>query len=250
MTRSPLVRAALLSVAGSLAFVPVAGAQTGGDGFLFKPPIGSFTLRAGVERALGNSDVFDFARERLTLGSNAFTGVNLGVDLGIALSDRFDLVLGAAHARTSARTNFRNFVDQDDQEIQQTTGLARTPVTASVRAYLAPRGRSVGRFAWIPNRFSPYVGAGGGAMWYRFTQKGDFVDEQSLDVFSANLRSSSWTPTAHGLAGFDLSVTPHVALNTEARYNWARATMSEDFGNFDRIDLSGLGVTAGLTFRF
>jgi opacity protein-like surface antigen len=250
MIRSSLVRVALLTVAGSLALAPVAGAQTGGDGFLFKPPIGSFTLRAGVERALGHSDVFDFARERLTLGSNAFTGVNLGVDLGIALSDRFDLVLGAAHARSSARTNFRNFVDQDDEEIEQTTGLARTPLTASVRAYLTPRGRSIGRFAWIPTRFSPYVGAGGGAMWYRFTQQGDFVDEQSLDVFPADLKSSSWTPTAHGLAGFDLSLSPRIALNTEARYNWARATMSEDFGNFDPIDLSGLGVTAGLSFRF
>jgi opacity protein-like surface antigen len=251
MTRLSFARGiAARAVAATLVLAPAAGAQTGGDGFLFKRPVGSLTVRAGVERALGNSDVFDFARERLTLGSNAFTGVNLGADLAISLSDRFDVVLGVAHTRTSAHTNFRNFVDNDDQEIEQTTALARTPITGTVRAYLVPRGRSVGRFAWIPNKVAPYVGAGGGTMWYRFSQEGDFVDEQTLDVFRANLRSSSWTPTGHALAGLDLSLTPHLALNTEARYTWARAMMDQDFGNFDRIDLSGLGVTAGLSLRF
>ncbi|GLC26265.1 outer membrane beta-barrel protein [Roseisolibacter agri] len=239
-----------MALAAVLALAPAAGAQQGGDGFLFRPPIGAITLRGGVDRALGNSEVFDFARERLTLGSNAFTGFNVGVDLSINLSDRVDVVLGASHARSSAKSEFRRFVDQDDLPIEQTTALARTPITASVRAYLTPRGRSIGRFAWIPSRVAPYVGAGGGALWYRFSQEGDFVDEETLDVFPATLRSSGWTPTAHGLAGVELSLSPHVALSTEARYTWARAAMSDDFTNFDRIDLSGLVATAGLSLRF
>jgi opacity protein-like surface antigen len=242
--------AAALALTASLALAPAAGAQSGGAGFLFRRPVATLTLRGGVDRALGNSDVFDFSKERLTLGSNAFTGVSVGADLGIVLSDRFDLVLGVAHSRTSARSEFRRFVDQDDQPIEQTTGLARTPIGASVRAYLVPRGREIGRFAWVPRRVAPYVGAGGGTMYYRFTQAGDFVDEESLDVFDAELRSSQWTVTAHGLAGVDFSLSPRVALNTEARYNWARANMSQDFSNFDRIDLSGLVATAGLTLRF
>jgi opacity protein-like surface antigen len=230
--------------------LPAAAAAQGGDGFLFRPPIGSFTLRGGVDRALGNSDVFEFAHERLTLGSNAFTGFNVGADLAINLSNRVDVVLGVSHARSSARSEFRRFVGEDDLPIEQTTGLARTPVTVSVRAYLAPRGRAVGRFAWIPARVSPYVGVGGGSMWYRFAQEGEFVDEETLDVFRATLRSSSWTPTAHGLAGAEFSLSPRVALTTEARYSWARADMSDDFRDFDRIDLSGLVATAGLSLRF
>lgn len=241
------VAAALVAL---LVLAPAARAQTGGDGFLFRPPVGSLTLHAGVDRALGHSEIFDFSRERLTLGSNAFTGVSLGADLGIALNDRLDLVLGVAHARSTADSHFRKFVDTDDREIEQTTRFQRTPVTATMRAYLVPRGRSIGRFAWIPSQLAPYVGAGGGAMWYRFAQDGDFVDEQTLDVFPATLRSSGWAPTAHALAGLDVSLSPHVALNTEARYSWARAAMDRDFSDFDRIDLSGLGVTAGLTFRF
>jgi opacity protein-like surface antigen len=242
--------AAALALTACLALAPAASAQGSGAGFLFRRPVATLTLRGGVDRALANSDVFDFSKERLTLGSNAFTGVSVGADVGIVLSDRFDLVLGVAHAQTSARSEFRSFVDQDDQPIQQTTGLARTPISASVRAYLAPRGREIGRFAWVPSRIAPYVGGGGGTMYYRFTQQGDFVDEETLDVFGAELRSSEWTLTAHGLAGVDFSLSPRVALNTEARYNWARANMSADFSNFDRIDLSGLVATAGLTLRF
>jgi opacity protein-like surface antigen len=239
-----------MALAAMLALAPAAGAQQGGDGFLFRPPVGAITIRGGIARALGNSDVFDFSRERLTLGSNAFTGFDVGADLAINLSDRLDVVVGASHARSSAKSEFRRFVDQSDLPIEQTTTLARTPITASVRAYLAPRGRSIGRFAWVPNRVAPYVGAGGGAMWYQFRQAGDFVDEQTLDVFPATLRSSGWTPTAHGLAGVEFALSPHVALSTEARYTWARAAMSDDFTNFDRIDLSGLVATAGLSLRF
>ncbi|MGZ8492256.1 MAG: hypothetical protein ACXWZS_08650 [Gemmatirosa sp.] len=244
------LRMAALALTTILALAPTTVRGQSGDGFLFRPPVGSLTLRGGVDRALGNSDVFDFARERLTLGSNAFTGFNVGADLGIALSDRVELMLGASHARSSARSEFRRFTDEDDRPIEQTTALARTPISATVRAFLTPRGREIGRFAWVPARVSPYVGVGGGAMWYRFSQEGDFVDEESLDVFPATLRSSGWTPTAHGLAGIELSLSPRVALSTEARYSWARATMSDDFSNFDRIDLSGLVATAGLSFRF
>ncbi len=244
------LRIAALTLAAALALPTPAAAQGGGDGFLFRPPVASLTLRGGVDRALGNSDVFDFARDRLTLGSNAFTGFNAGADLAINATDRIDVVFGISHARSSARSEFRRFVDQDDLPIEQTTALARTPLTASIRAYLTPRGREIGRFAWVPARVSPYVGVGGGAMWYRFTQDGDFVDEETLDVFPATLRSTGWTPTAHGLAGVEFSLSPRVAVATEARYNWARATMSDDFRDFDRIDLSGLVATAGLSFRF
>lgn len=249
-TPTPGLRTAGVALILMLAATSTAGAQGGGDGFLFRPPTGSITLRGGVDRALGNSDVFDFARDRLTLGANAFTGFHVGADVGIHLTDRVGLIIGASHARSSARSEFRRFIDQDDQAIEQTTRLARTPVGATVRAYLTPRGRTIGRFAWVPARVAPYVGVGGGTMWYRFVQDGDFVDEETLDVFPATLRSSSWTPTAHGVAGIEFSLSPHVALATEARYDWARATMSDDFRDFDRIDLSGLVATAGLSLRF
>ncbi|MDF1503326.1 hypothetical protein [Roseisolibacter sp. H3M3-2] len=253
MRSVPSARAAapLVAAAASLALAPAAGAQSG-DGFLFRAPSGSLTLRAGVDRAAGGGDVFDFVRDNLTFGSRALTGTSLGAEIGVALGSRVDLVVGGAHLRARSRTNYRDFTDADDREIEQTNTFTRVPVTGTLRAYLAPRGRSVGRLAWVPARLAPYVGAGGGAMWYRFEQAGDFIDVDSPDlaVVGGTARSSGWAPTAHGAAGLDVSLSPRVALNTEARYNWARATPVGDFSALDRIDLSGLGVTAGLSFRF
>jgi hypothetical protein len=74
------------------------------------------------------------------------------------------------------------------------------------------------------------------------------VDDQA--IFTDTLSSSRVTPTAHALAGVEYTLTPVVALTSEARYVWARGRMSDDFQGFHRIDLSGLSATAGIAIRF
>ena len=87
-------------------------------------------------------------------------------------------------------------------------------------------------------------------MWYTFKQAGDFVDFRTLNVFTSDLSSSAWTPMAYGAGGIDYSLSPHLSLTTEARYDYARATMNKSFEGFNRIDLSGLSANVGLTVRF
>jgi hypothetical protein len=126
----------------------------------------------------------------------------------------------------------------------------RVPLTASVKAYLANRGRSVGHFAWIPARYAPYAGAGGGAMWYSFQQYGDFIDFATARVFPDRFTSKGWTPALHAFVGADVSLKPRLALTAEGRYQWARSQLSEDFSRFDPIDLSGFALTAGFSIRY
>ena len=76
-------------------------------------------------------------------------------------------------------------------------------------------------------------------MWSRFHQVGDFID----------FASESWTFTAHAFAGLEMNVSPRTFLMGEARYTWARASLSSDFSGFGRMDLSGLSVTAGFGMR-
>jgi hypothetical protein len=229
-------------------------AQTTGKGFFFKQPAASLTLRGGF--ALGgfggDSSIYAFTRRELTLGRGAYHAPSFGADLSIRLRPTLDLVLGAALAGSSRKSEMRDWVDQDDHPIEQTTSLKRVPLTASLKAYVTPRGRSIGQFAWIPARYAAYVGAGGGTMWYRFRQQGDFVDfnSPSLRVFSNTYSSSRWTPTAHVLAGVDRSLNTRLALTTEARYTWAKTEMGDDFRGFDRINLSGFSTTVGLNIRF
>jgi outer membrane protein with beta-barrel domain len=241
--------AALLAAA--LLLAPVAAqAQGSGDGFLFQKPLGGFVLRGGLASTTASGDLYAFLADQFTLDKGDFRAPQIAADLLIRIAPRADLDFGIGFSRSNKGSHFRDWVDLDNNEIEQATSLSRVPATVGARIYLAPPGRSVGKFAWIPTKVVPYVGAGGGMMWYRLRQTGEFIDVATTDVFPDTFESSGWTPTAHGLAGVDYSLTPRFALNGEARYTWAKAKLGPDFEGFDKIDLSDIGITFGLNVRF
>jgi hypothetical protein len=225
-------------------------AQSSGNGLLFGEPVGSIVVRGGYALATANSDLFSFTARQLTLSRRDFSSPVVETDLAVRLAPHADVVLTASYAGVTKPSEFRDFVDQSDNPIEQTTTFQRVPVTVAVRAYLMSRGRSVGRFAWIPTRFAPYVGAGAGMMWYRFRQQGDLIDFNTNDVFAATLESAGWTPAATATVGAEYTVSPRLALTGQGNYLWARGNLNGDFSGFNRIDLSGLSATAGLLVRF
>jgi hypothetical protein len=241
--------AALLAATAIAAVTRPSLAQSAGDGFLFHVPGGSWGVYGGFDHAIASSDVFSFVTKQLTLNRGDFSSAKFGSNLAIRLSPSNDIVFDVSYANVSRRSEFRDWVDQNNLPIEQTTSLRRIPITLSVKHYLAPRGRSIGRFAWIPAARATYVGAGAGFMEYRFHQVGDFVDFQTLNVFHDEFESKAWTPELHALAGVDLALSRIIVLTGEARYTWAKAPMSRDFVGFNRIDLSGISVTAGFSLR-
>ena len=228
----------------------LAQAQGSGQGFLFQRPIGSIAVRGGYAHASASSDLFDFVTNTLTLRRNDFSSPTGQVDLSFRVAPRVDIDLGAGIARSSSPSEYRKLIDQNNQPIQQTTSFERVPLTADVRLYLTAPGRAIGHFAWVPARFAPYVGVGGGMVGYEFKQSGDFVDPSNNNVFTSNLSSSGWAPEAQGVVGADYSLSPRFALTGEAKYLWAKGRLNDSFSTFDRIDLSGFTTTIGLKARF
>jgi len=242
-------RAVVLSIMATAAMATPSQAQKAGDGFLFQPPSGSWTFRTGIAVPTANSDVFGQITDQLTLDRLDFSSATLGTALAISLSSRNDIVFDVSYSNAHRASEFRDWVDNNDQPIRQSTSLRRIPITVGLRHYITSRGRSLGRFAWIPARRSLYAGVAAGMMEYKFYQKGDFIDFETLNVFSDEFVSRSWTPVAQATLGLDMGLGSFTMLNLEARYTWANAHMSADFVGFDRIDLSGASVTAGLAFR-
>jgi hypothetical protein len=76
------------------------------------------------------------------------------------------------------------------------------------------------------------------------------VDTRNLSIFDDTLQSDGFTDTEHLAGGMDISITPHIFLNAEARYSWASANLSNDFTGFKPIDLSGFRLLGGMYFRF
>ena len=243
-----LARSASLAALLALLAAPL-HAQDRGNGYLFGAPDARITIHAGYAHAFANSDVFDDAIRFLTLERRSFSGPNIGGDLSVSVAPRLDLSFTADYSAAVRESEDRGYLDNNNLPIQQTTSFRRAPFMANATLYLTPRGRSIGKLAWIPARIVPWIGAGGGTTWYRFMQEGDFVDYQTLNVFTATLASSGWATTAQASAGLDISLTPSVALTADVRRYWASAKPSSDYSTYDKIDLSGVTAALGLTLR-
>jgi len=242
--------AVLLLTASAVATIPrPSHAQSAGDGFLFRVPVGTWTVRGGFDHAFASGDIFNFVTQQLTIDRSDFSSATFGTNVAVRVSPANDIVFDVGFSNVSRNSEFREWVDQNNQPILQTTSLRKVPVTLGVRHYLSSRGRSIGRFAWIPAARETYVGLGAGLMQYRFHQIGDFVDFPTHNIFPDEFESKAWTPVLHALAGVDLGLGRFLLLNGEARYTWARGPMGRDYVGFNRIDLSGLSVTAGLSLR-
>lgn len=233
-----------------LAAIPLGAAAQAGDGFLFRAPMVTLGFKAGYAVPRAGSEVFDFTQDLLTVSDGDFNSSAWGGDLGVRVAERWELVMSALYSKAETRSEFREWVDGDDNPIEQTTSFKRLPLTFGLKRYVKDRGRSVGRFAWVPEQWNAYVGAAGGWTFYEFDQVGDFVDFQTLDIFSDRFRSEGNAPTVQLLGGFEYTLSPRLLLTTEARYGWARAEMGSDFVDFDRMDLAGFQATVGLSARF
>ncbi len=250
-SRSTVLPALLLGLAAAapaVAPAPLTAQQR--EGFLFGPPKVTLAVRGGYAVPSAGSEIFDFVQEQLTLEKGDFNAIALMGEVGIALNDRLDLALGVGFTRSRKRSEFRDWIGDDDLPIEQTTELSRVPVTATLKYFLMDRGRSVSRLAWVPARWSPFVGIGGGIVSYDFEQRGEFVDFETFDIFRDILISGGQTGIAHVVGGADVALTPNILLTGEGRYAWASAEMSSDFSGFDALDLSGFQATVGFAVRF
>jgi len=237
-------------LAGTVLLLSAPAAVQAQDGFLFRAPIGTLTLRAGPMVHTVSGDLFGQLRRDLTLQRRDFAATAIGLEVALAPLERWDLVLGLGHARAASGSEFRDFVDQDELPIVQSTQLVTTPMTATVRYQLASRGRSIGRTAWVPTTTTPYLGAGGGLLMYRLEHSGEFIDFRDYAIFFDHMEAKGTAYLAHALAGVDHWLTPRLGVNAEARYTWSRANPEQAFRSFDTLDLGGVQATVGLSLRF
>ncbi len=178
-----------------------------------------------------------------------FGATGIGLDVGFAAGARLEARVGLDYATTRAETEERNYDDEFGNPIEQTTELSQWGVHGELAFALAPRGRAIGQYVWIPSAVVPYVGAGGGLVRYRALMNGRFVDVVDYTIFSDTIRSQGWTPSFHVFGGVDFRLTRHVLLTTEARYAWAKAELGGALAGFDH-DLAGLRISAGVRFVF
>ena len=229
--------------------------------FLFGRPRVSVGLRGLLHRARASSDFYDFANEQLFVrrspeddpknpahGLLNFDAPGISFDFGFGVTSRLDVRVGVDYAASSNQSETRGFQGSDGLPIEQRTTLSQVDLRGEIAFALAPRGRAIGQYAWVPSRVVPYVGVGLSFVRYDLTQIGEFVDD--LGLFQDSFTSKGWGPGVHLFGGADIRMTRHVYVNAEARYVQASAGLSEDFAGFEPLDLGGLRIGAGVRFAF
>jgi hypothetical protein len=207
-------------------------------------------VRTGWQVAGANSDLFTFFEDQLTIGRSDFDGLPLVLELGIDVTRRIQVLGTFDLARAKISSEYRDWVDDDGQPIEQETSWERASVGASVKFALVPRGVQVSTLGWVPRTVVPYVGAGGGAVRYSLSQSGDFVDFEDLGVFYDSYTSNGWAPMAQVFGGVDVRLWRMLFVTADARYQWAKADLDADFVGFEPIDLSAFTASVGISWVF
>ncbi len=238
----------------ALLFVLCAGSRARAQGeapdFLFGRPNAWIAVSGTwlVPRAGG--DLFTFVSDQLTLDRSDFRTPAFTGSFGIPLHQHLDVVGDIEISHRVVPSEYRAYVKADRSSIAQTTQFDQATLGFGVRYLPLGRGQTISRYAFLPRRVTPYVGAGASVVHYNFQQRGDFVDFVDLSIFAHLFVSKGWSVGPHVDGGADLQIWRMFFLNVAARYAWAHSGLSRDFVGFEGIDLSGFKTSTGISVVF
>jgi len=245
MKRTALIAGSIVLLLSASLTLSFAGPQRGGrpDGsFQFR--IGGFLPEGGGTLWVDNEDVF-------TLSVSDFDDVTVGFSYVTSFSNNFEVGLNVDLYEATVLSSYFDYFDEFDFPIFHDTTLEMVPLTVDFRFLPAGRYRMRhgGRQVLKP---VPYLGAGAGVNLWSYEEIGDFIDFSlpELPIFPGRFRDSGAAFETHLLAGVELPLSPNFNLVLEGRYSWSEATLGDDFAGFGDIDMGGLWISVGGSFRF
>ncbi len=203
-------------------------------------PSSQLRFRFGLFEPNGDSDGWDTVFEGFTGQPSDLQDFVWGADFLWLTGRHTGILFGASAYRGKTTSAYEDWQAADGGEIRHTTSLEISDLTAAF----------VYRFSNGPVR--PYVGLGGGIVWYTLADEGEFIDFGSPDlpVIWAWYGARDTTFEVFGLAGLDIPLSHNWSFIVEARYRWAEDTLSEDFAGFGELDLSGYKISVGIGISF
>lgn len=201
---------------------------------------GSVRFSLGIFSPQGDSQYWDETFDAFTGQPSDFEDVVFGVDYMWRTSRHAGLLFGGSYYDGATTQAYRDWVDANGADITHRTSLMLSDLTA---AYVWRFGRGGA---------SPYIGGGGGLLWWRLREEGYFIDfsDAELPVVFASYRAEGTTWELFALAGFDIPLGRQWSFFFEGRYRWSEAELNEDFSGFGTIDLSGLQLAGGFSWNF
>lgn len=201
---------------------------------------GSWRFYLGFFEPEASSRYWDEAFEVFTGSPSDFEDFVFGADYLWRTSRNGGLLFGGSIYEGRATQAYIDWVDAEGRDISHTTTLELADLTA---AYVLRFGRS---------SVQPYVGGGGGLLWWKLREEGSFIDfvDPEYPIIFASYLADGTTWELFALAGIDFRLGRRWSFFFEGRYRWAEDELNLDFSGFGTIDLSGGQLAGGVAYNF
>lgn len=203
-------------------------------------PTMQFRFRLGLFEPAGGSAGWDNVFEGFTGDPSDLGGFVWGTDFLWRTGRHTGVLFGLSYSQGKTTSAYLDWTTADGRDIAHTTKLELSDLSA---AFFYRIGDASIR---------PYLGVGGGFLWYRLSDQGSFIDFGSPDlpVFQAWYGAEDTTFEAFALAGVDIPLGRAWSFIFEGRYRWASDELGQDYAGFGTIDLSGWELTGGFGLNF
>lgn len=206
--------------------------------------IGGFTPRAIDARSnddvlVQNSVFLSTYNQSRGIDIGQFNGVTVGGEWLFGMTRHVEGGLGIGFYQQTVPTLYTDLVNINGTNIQQDLKLRIVPFTGSIR--FLPLGNRAG--------VQPYIGAGVGVYYWRYSETGQFVDFQN-NVFTGNFVGSGGAVGPVIMGGVRAPIGP-TSVGFEIRYQSAEGDLPNDQGFAgSKIDLGGFNYLFTTSFKF
>lgn len=202
--------------------------------------VGQLRFRLGIFEPSGDSEGWDRVFEGFTGSPSDLQDFVWGTDFLWRTGRHTGVLAGFSYYRGKTTSGYQDWVAADGSDIRHTTQLEISDITAAF----------VYRFG--DGAVRPYLGAGGGFVWYSLSDEGYFIDfgVPDLPVIWAWYGTEGTTFEAFALAGVEFPLNRGWSLLVEGRYRFASDTLGDDYSGFGDLEIGGWEVTGGFGVSF
>ncbi|MCP4897536.1 MAG: hypothetical protein GY906_11240 [bacterium] len=204
---------------------------------------GTARLRFGLFEPNADSRYWDDKFADFTGKPSDFRDFFMGFDYIWRLNSTSGIVFGLGFYEGKASQAYKDWTDAGGRDVSHRTSLRTGEMTIAWVLQFGRRGVQI----------TPYIGVGGGFMWYTFEEAGSFIDfgDPELPIFNAAYRATGNEPMYFGLIGLDIPAGHTFGIVIEGRWKNAETVLGHDFSDLPgEFDLSGLELTAGFSWNF
>jgi opacity protein-like surface antigen len=168
-----------------------------------------------------------------------------GAQYNFKIAKNLEFGIGIDGYGRTLDTEYTDYERDNGMPIYQTLKLDIVPTSLELR--LIPTSRNA--------RIAPFLGVGFDLIYWKYEEFGDFIDftDPDLPVLPDSFIADGLNPGWHVSAGVRFGITDDVGIVAQGRYMWGKAKMGGDFDDDfpnNRLDLSGVSATLGVSLRF